>query len=40
MRPKDGYNTIQWDESAQLIWGSDLEVDNTILLRLTVAAPS
>ena len=40
VRPKDGYNTIQWDESAQLIWGSDLEVDNTILLRLTVPVPS
>ena len=40
VRPKDGYNTIQWDASAQLIWGSDLEVDNTILLRLSVPAPS
>ena len=40
VRPRDGYNRIQWDESARLIWGSDLEVDNTILLRLTVAAPS
>ena len=40
VRPKDGYNRIQWDDSAQLIWGSDLEIDNTILLRLTVAAPS
>ena len=36
VRPKDGYDTINWDDSAQLIWGSDLEVDNTILLRLTV----
>ena len=40
VRPKDGYNRIQWHDSARLIWGSDLEVDNTILLRLTVAAPS
>ncbi len=40
MRPRDGYNTIQWDEAAQLIWGSDLKLDNTILLRLTVPAPS
>ena len=31
---------IEWDESARLIWGSDLEIDNTILLRLTVPAPS
>ena len=40
VRPKDGYNKITWDGSAQLIWGSDLEVDNTILLRLTVPAPA
>ena len=40
VRPKDGYNRIQWHDSARLIWGSDLEVDNTILLRLTVPAPS
>ena len=40
MRPKDGYNKITWDGAAQLIWGSDLEVDNTILLRLTVPAPA
>ena len=40
VRPKDGYNKITWDGSAQLIWGSDLEVDNTILLRLTVEAPA
>ena len=36
--PKDGYDEIAWDSTAQLIWGSDLEVDNTVLLRLTVAA--
>ena len=40
VRPKDGYNQIRWHDSAQLIWGSDLEVDNTILLRFTVPAPS
>lgn len=39
VRPKDGYNRIQWHDSAHLIWGSDLKVDNTILLRLTVAGP-
>lgn len=39
VRPRGGYNEIPWDESARLIWGSDLEVDNTILLRLTVPAP-
>lgn len=34
--PKDGYLDIDWDEAAQLIWGSDLEVDNTILTRFKV----
>jgi len=34
--PKDGYDEISWDPSAQLIWGSDLEIDNTILFRTTV----
>ena len=40
VRPKDGYDDIDWNGSARLIWGSDLEVDNTILLRFTVPAPS
>ena len=40
VRPRGGYNEIPWHESARLIWGSDLEVDNTILLRLTVPDPS
>lgn len=31
--PKDGYNQVSWDASAQLIWGSDLEQDNTILFK-------
>lgn len=34
--PKDGFDEIDWDAAAQLIWGTDLEVDNTILLRATV----
>lgn len=33
--PKDGYDQISWDASAELIWGTDLEVDNTVLLRTT-----
>ena len=36
---KEGYDTITWDPSASLIWTSDLEADNTILWRETVAAP-
>ena len=35
--PKDGYDEIEWDSTAALIWGADLEVDNTILLRLVVS---
>ncbi len=34
--PKDGYDQISWDSSAQLIWGPDLETNNTLLCRLTV----
>ncbi len=34
--PKDGYNEVSWDSSAQLVWGTDLEQDNTILFRKTV----
>ncbi|PSL20454.1 PEBP family protein [Shimia abyssi] len=36
VRPKDGYDRINWDQSAALIWGPDLETDNTILCRLVV----
>ena len=34
--PKFGYDEISWDASAELIWGTDLEQDNTVLCRLTV----
>ncbi len=37
--PKDGYDKISWDASANLIWGGDLETDNTILLVAQIAAP-
>ncbi|MUH52840.1 MAG: hypothetical protein F2789_16715 [Actinobacteria bacterium] len=33
---KDGYDTIEWDPAAKLIWTSDLKVDNTILWRHSV----
>ncbi len=36
---KDGYDTIDWDPAAQLIWSSDLQTDNTILWRTVVEAP-
>lgn len=35
---KDGYNEVAWDKSAQLIWGSDLKLDNAILFRKTVTS--
>ena len=39
MSPKDGYDEIDWADDAALVWGPDLEVDNTILMRLTVQGP-
>ncbi len=33
---KDGYNEITWSSQAQLIWSSDLKIDNTVLWRFTV----
>ncbi len=37
--PKHGYEAVEWDDSAHLIWTEDLEQDNTLLCRLTVAEP-
>ena len=37
--PKDGYLNIAWNSSAKFIWGSDLFTDNTVLVRMNVAAP-
>lgn len=34
--PKDGYDDINWDPKAELIWGPDLEQSNTVLCRITV----
>lgn len=34
--PKFGYDDIQWDSAAELIWGPDLEQDNTVLCRLVM----
>ncbi|NOK61587.1 MAG: hypothetical protein GFH27_549311n6 [Chloroflexi bacterium AL-W] len=39
VQPRDGYDEIEWDASAELIWGPDLETNNTILCRVTVEAP-
>jgi len=37
--PKDGYYEINWDENAQIIWGEDLETDNTLICRTTIEQP-
>ncbi|MEL6569654.1 MAG: PEBP family protein [Pseudomonadota bacterium] len=34
--PKDGYDRISWDPSAEFIWGPDLEQANTVLCRVEV----
>ncbi len=34
--PKMGYDEISWDNSAELIWGPDLEQSNTVLCRIVV----
>lgn len=33
--PKDGYDEVNWSSGASLIWGTDLETDNTVLLRFS-----
>ena len=35
--PKQGYDRISWANSAEFIWGPDLETDNTLLCRVTVS---
>ncbi|MEZ4643842.1 MAG: YbhB/YbcL family Raf kinase inhibitor-like protein [Chloroflexota bacterium] len=40
VRPKDGYDQIRWDASAQFIWGPDLQTNNTVLCRIIVSAPA
>jgi hypothetical protein len=33
---KDGYNIINWNADAKLIWGSNLNTNNTILWRTRI----
>ncbi len=40
VRPKEGYDQIRWDASAEFIWGPDLETNNTLLCRTIVSAPA
>lgn len=39
VRPKGGYDAIDWVAEARLIWSGDLETHNTVLCRLTVESP-
>ena len=39
VRPKGGYDRIEWRQEARLIWTADLETHNTLLCRVTVPAP-
>lgn len=39
VRPKDGYDRIQWHEDAALIWAADLKKDNTVLFRIVIDKP-
>jgi len=34
--PKHGYDEIRWQDAAELIWGPDLETNNTLVCRVTV----
>jgi hypothetical protein len=36
VRPKGGYDEIDWDGSARLVWSDDLVLDNTLLCRMTI----
>lgn len=40
VRPKDGYDRIDWDANAKLIWSEDLKKDNTILFRIVIEDPN
>lgn len=38
VRPKDGYDEIEWDGNAKLIWSEDLKLDNIVICRATIEA--
>jgi hypothetical protein len=35
---RNHFDEIDWNPSANLVWGSDLKVDNTVLLRFTTSS--
>ena len=38
VQPRRGYDRVTWDDTAKLIWGEDLEIDNTVLCRFQIPA--
>jgi len=36
---RGGYDLINWSSTAEIIWGPDLETNNTVLCRVTVESP-
>ncbi len=36
VRPKGGYDAIDWDADAKIVWSEDLERDNTLLCRMSL----
>ncbi len=36
VRPRGGYQSIDWHADAKLIWSADLEIDNTVLCRTEI----
>ena len=36
VQPRRGYDEITWNPAAKLIWGEELEIDNTVLCRFTI----
>jgi hypothetical protein len=38
IQPRHGYDDIDWRDDMKLIWGEDLEIDNTLLCRATIPA--
>ena len=37
VRPKDGYDEVDWKPSAKLIWSDNLKLDNTVLCRAIIS---
>lgn len=38
VRPRHGYDEVDWHADTRLIWTQDLEIDNTLLCRVTLSS--